>query len=192
MRAYLTAMTRWWLPVARQEGRRESTSALLGGAILFGVPLAWFVVAGMSWDTTTCVGIISMIVAVGIWIFSIGSAWCLRRDLRAGVYIRATGPVTLKSHQGEEAISYALVVGDRTFDLGTEEFQRLWTGLSSNAARRVVTGPVTEIHTPAIVSYLAHSGMLLEVRDGAGALRYQHSLCRLTAGSECANITHDG
>src|SRR4051812_38848451 len=99
MRAYLTAMTRWWLPVPRQEGQRESTSALLGGAILFGVPLAWFVVAGMSWDTATCLGVISMIVAVGIWIFSIGSAWCLRRDLRAGVYIRATGPVTLKSHQ---------------------------------------------------------------------------------------------
>lgn len=127
-------------------------------------------------DGMLCLTLFVLGVGVLMWVCSLQWRLYAVLDLRDGVYVRVTGRIELDAAKDAENTSthYTLVVGDRRFRLRGRDFKRLWAALDGKAAppEDEVLVPTANLAARAVVSYLAHSPMLLEVRSEAGDVLY--------------------
>jgi hypothetical protein len=159
MQSYLAEQERSWRPIP------ALVFGMVGGAIFcgafllltLGVPavLAGGVpsmLAGARWGDPILLiagGAVMMGVAMGLGSFKRRGATC--RDLRDGVYIRATGRIELESAWDGEQTTYALLVGERRFGIRRGDFERLWASLDGKAAAPSadLLSPPANLLTPA-------------------------------------------
>jgi hypothetical protein len=79
----------------------------------------------------------------------------VRADIRAGVYRRIIGPITLTASQGDEgSVTYAYQIGGQSFHLDEDDYTRL---------RHMTWGSV---------EYAPRSTTVFALRDEAGAQVY--------------------
>lgn len=180
----LTPATRAHLTAAERTSRPISSFGCgVALAVAVGVMLMAFAVpAGMPLQGVAflTVGAAFLWGGAGL-VYGLIEGRAIRRDLRDGVFVRTTGRIELDSAWDGEQTTYALLVGERRFGLACSDFLYLWGMLEAETAapRYDLLTPPANLAARATVSYLAHSGMLLEVHDGAGRLVYCAPLYRL-------------
>lgn len=178
IRAYLEAIGPSWLPLAT--GTLGLITGMATPGILFLLVLALPLTRPPVEVVVVFVAGSGLVLGVLSLLYSLNETRSVRRDLREGVYVRASRYITLVKHTGGEQPDYELRLGDRQFSLTRGQFHDMWVGLRDEAEPPQIGRDSVKLKAPtrfdarAVVSYLPHSRMLVEVQDETGGSVYRH------------------